>query len=501
MKYLRYTLFLTFSLLAFFSLSQCSFQYISNDTVFQDYIEFVYSKKKSDEIIAIGSRINRGLINDSVFNAPVFQIFDYCGNLRNRTIYNYIGIYKLKHEQMSTHNTYKEEPIGNRAININEDEFLLVDKAFDTLLKKQVMILFIINENGEPRKYQTMGLSIQEANDNIIKNVLQLKDGKILVILWNNAYGYFFYYFDKNLDFIYKKTFDLGRGIRSIKEVDNGEFICTSLAYDKTSFQFYRLDTTGEIRWMITPYKVLGSAREILLENNKMYITGGVGGFGVFLICDMNGNILKEFKYDTFYCQQRFCSAYVNSDNSYIIGGYIQHCESIDKRGSDVAIIKIDTNGTILWNKIYDFRNALGTSGEGGYYTDYGGFMIDKTNDGGIILNGLSQYRGLSSEVVLHEDALLIKTEPVLVTNANKQININILQFDLSANLINNYLNINGPVNLIKDWVVYSLQGEVILYGNEWSGQVNINNIEAGMYTIRIMDRNNYKYFLKFIKI
>ena len=77
MKILKYSSYLVLSFLVFYSSAQCSFQYISNDTVFQDYIEFLYPLKINDEIITIGSHINRGIINDSVFNAPVFQTFDY----------------------------------------------------------------------------------------------------------------------------------------------------------------------------------------------------------------------------------------------------------------------------------------------------------------------------------------------------------------------------------------------------------------------------------------
>ena len=83
----------------------------------------------------------------------------------------------------------------------------------------------------------------------------------------------------------------------------------------------------------------------------------------------MDGALLKEFKYDTFYCQPRFCSTYLSPDNSFIIAGYIQHCQSSDSSGSDVAIIKIDTNGTILGSKLYDFRNALGTYDSKGHYS------------------------------------------------------------------------------------------------------------------------------------
>src|SRR6185436_21001321 len=113
MKYLKHIFILGLSCLVQIVSGQCQFQYISNDTTFQDYIEFIYPRKSEDKIIAIGSQIIRGVFNETIFNAPVFKIFDYCGNVSNKIVYKYIGNCKLRHESIPTHNTYKEELIGN----------------------------------------------------------------------------------------------------------------------------------------------------------------------------------------------------------------------------------------------------------------------------------------------------------------------------------------------------------------------------------------------------
>lgn len=481
--------------------AQCSFQYISNDTSYQDYIEFIYPRKSADEIIAIGSRINRGILNDSVFNAPIFSVFDYCGDILNKTFYKYIGNCKLMHTPIQTYNGYDSEPVANTSVKIEDDEFLLSDKAVDTLAHENVLILFKINEHGILKNYKTLSLNANQWFRFSIKNVLKLKDGKILVIL-SNTNEYYFYYFDEHLDFIYKKIFSLERGILSIKEVDNGEFICSSLTNDKSSFQFYRLDTNGANKWIKTPYNYNGApVRAINIVNNKIYITGATLFFGIFLICDMDGTILKELKFDKYYCYPFFCSTYIDSDNSFVIGGYVDHCQSTDSSGTDVAVLKIDTSGTILWDKLYNFKSALGTSGPQGKYSDYGGFEIDKANDGGIITNGLSIYSRLSPGGVLYQNALLIKTEPILVTTTNNQVNANNPIFELSANPVTSNLNINGPVELIKNWVVYSLQGKDMLHGKDWREPINLQNLNSGLYSIKIMDQNNYHFFMKFIKI
>ncbi len=502
-KNLKYYSLLFFITNAIIASCQCSFQYISNDTTFQDYIEFIDCPKNKDEIITIGSRINRGVINDSVFNAPVFKSFDYCGNMLTKHAYQYIGNYKLIHRPIPTHNTYKDEPIGNTAIKLKEDNYLLVDKANDTTSNALVMILFNIDGNGIIKTFKTLELNDNEANHTALKNVLELKDGKILVILWDYSFQYSFYYFDENFNFLYLNSLSLGRGIRAIKEIENGEFICTALAYDNASFQFYRLDNNGETKWIKSPYDIFGSAREIIIENNKMYITGsisfaGKGAFGILLICDLDGNILREYKYD-FYCKPRFCSAYPDSDYTYFISGYVMKCDLSDSSGSDIAILRIDSSGRILWSKLFDFRNSLGTSDVLGYYNDFGGFKIAKANDGGIVTNGMTRYIRNLPGGVLYEDALLLKTEASITKNT--QFNELKLDFNLAINPVSDVLNITGPLELIKIWAIYSIKGEQLFSGSTWSGQFNLDNIVSGIYAIEITDKKNVSHILKFVKI
>ncbi len=501
MTNLRYAFAQIFACTAIIASAQCSFQYISNDTAFQDYIEFICPRKHVNEIIGIGTRVNRGIINDSVFNAPVFQIFDDCGNILNQTVYKYVGNSRLIHKSIPTHRSYKAEPIGNTTIKIKEDEFLIVDRAYDTSTNEFQMILFKINENGVLKSYNTTALNISEINQTTVKHVLLLKDNKILVIVWDNAEQYTFYYFDENLNYLFKKSLSLVRGIRAIKEVDNGEFICTSLVNDNSAFQFYRFDTIGEMKWIVSPYNNSGSAREILIENNKLYITGNAGAFGVFLICDMKGSVITEFKYDTFFCEPRFCSAFLDSDSTFTIGGYIKHCDLADTRGSDIAIIRIDASGKILWDKLYDFRNTLGTSDSKGYYNDSGGFVLAKTTDGAIITTGMSKYSRMSPGGIYHEDAVLIKTDPIVVPSKDLRLNFKKDQFYLLGNLVEDHIIIEGPVNLIKNWSIYSLTGDLLLNGYKWSNPVNISSKKEGMYALKIMDRNNIEYLLKFVKI
>jgi hypothetical protein len=484
--------------------AQCSFQYISNDTVFQDYISTIYPGKKDNYIYTTGSRINRGVLNDSIFNAPVFTSFDSCGNIINKTIFRNIGLNKIKHSPIPKHTSYPMEPIGNSSIRIREDEFLFVDKAIDTVLNKTVLILFKIDNNGTLVEYNTYNLNSHEANQTTIKHVLKLQDGNILIILWDHNTEYNFYYFSENLDYLNKQVFNLGRGIRSINEISNGEFICTSLASGTSSFQFYKFDTSGsgKIKWIVTPYNYSGaSARDVRIINNKIYITGATGLFGVFLICDIDGTILNEVRFDNFYCDQRFCSSNVYEENAIIISGYVKNCKSMDSSGYDISIIKIDTNGTLLWHKLYDFRSGLGTLDSDGYYNDFGGFFSAIANDGSVLTNGISRYKRLSPGGILHEDAVLLRTEPILITNLENKLNKENKQFKISPNPVQSKINMEGPLELIINWIIYSMQGEPLYKGHAWQEGINIQKLKPGMYILQLTDQKNRRTILKFIKV
>lgn len=484
------------------SYSQCSFEILSNDTIYQDYIELIHSKKNSDEIITIGSRINRGIISSEIFNAPLFKSYDYCGNILTDTFYLFFNSIKLSHRPLATHYTYKNEPIGNKAIAISDNEFLIVDNGQDTLTNELKLVLFRINAKGKLLGINTLNLNDLQANHKTIKHVIKLKDDKLLVILWDYFNEYTFFYFDVNYNLLYSKDFTLPRGIRSLQEINNGEFICTTLAYDSLTFQFYKLDTNGLINWITNPYNINGSASEIQILNNKLYITGGAnqinkGNFGAFIICDLNGNILRQFKFDTIGNNMRLCSAFIESENEFILGGYIYN--NVENNAEDILIFKIDSTGQINWLNLYNFKSGIGTSGPRGYFKDYGGFGITKTNDGGIVTYGSSQYRSNINGVPLHDDATLIKTKPILISsNKNNKTIQN--EFYLNSNLISSELNLNGSTHHIKSWSIYTLQGVEIFKGNNWLNPINIEALLPQIYVLTIADKFNNNYSISFLK-
>ena len=81
----------------------------------------------------------------------------------------------------------------------------------------------------------------------------------------------------------------------------------------------------------------------------------------------------------------------ITSDGGYIIIG---HTQSYGAGENDVWMIKTDSNGNMIWNKIF-----------GGIYDDYG-MGIEQTDDGGYIIVG---EKGVSE--AQKQDAWLIKTD------------------------------------------------------------------------------------------
>jgi hypothetical protein len=477
--------------------AQCEFTYLSNDTLYQDYIEFVSEDNNTSSIITIGSRYARRSQNDSLFNATVFQIFDECGTKQFTKVIRTIESFKIKHERLPFHHTYLQEPVGNITIQFNDKLFFIADKAIDTNLLKNVLILYTLDTKGNLVNYNTLTLSSGEANQNVVKNVIRLKNGQVLVVLWDNSYQYLFYYFDEKLNFKSLSSYNLGRGIRSIIEAENGGFYCSSLTYDKTSFQLYKLNVNGGITLLSTPFNQFGSIRDIGLYNNRIYCVGGVAASGVLMICDTIGTIVNLFQYDTAYCQQRFCSFSKDKDQFVYISGYLQHCDKSDQRGSDIFITKIDSIGYPSEYKLFNFKSDLGTSSDGDYYSDYGGFTTLKIKDGSIITNGKSLYRAQYSGVPLHEDAIIIKTKELLSGSTNNKSNYISSPFIIYNN--HQFLSIQGPIETVKNWKISNLNGGIIYSGNALNSSIDISTLHSGIYFICLTDCRAQNYSVKFI--
>jgi hypothetical protein len=160
-----------------------------------------------------------------------------------------------------------------------------------------------------------------------------------------------------------------------------------------------KTDSNGNMLWQKTyggPDRDAGHS--VLQTNDGGYIiigdtrSYGAGGSDVYLIkTDSNGNMIWQKTYGGTEWDEGYSLAQTN-DGGYIVVGYTKSYGAGD---DDVYLIKTDTNGNLLWQKTY-----------GGPDWDVG-FSLALTSDGGYIITG---ERHPSSAYYLG-DVYLIKTD------------------------------------------------------------------------------------------
>ena len=188
----------------------------------------------------------------------------------------------------------------------------------------------------------------------------------------------------------------------SVQETSDGGYILAGYTYSfgtgESDVYLIKLDSNGDTIWTKTyggdSYDVGYCVQET--SDGGYIIVGytysfGAGESDVYLIkTDSNGNVLwtKTFggaSYDMGYSVQE------TSDGGYVITGYT---DSFGAGGSDVYLIKTDSNGNIAWTRTYG-----GSSSEAGY-------SVRKTPDGGYIIAGYTYSFGSG-----WDDVYLIKTD------------------------------------------------------------------------------------------
>ena len=222
--------------------------------------------------------------------------------------------------------------------------------------------------------------------------------GHVFFLAENSTEDFLVMKLDSKGNIVWQKTFggESADIAESIQQTIDGGYIVTG--YSGGDFLVIKLDANGNVVWQ----KTYGGEnddypRSIQQTSDGGYIVAGhtapigtVGADALVIKLNANGNIVWQKTYggerDDFAR-----SIQQTKDGGYIVAGF----RDTNERHWDVWIFKLDSNGTLIWEKIY---------GETGF--DYAK-SIQQTSDGGYIVAGhrLSFEIGVDEALVLKLDS------------------------------------------------------------------------------------------------
>jgi hypothetical protein len=185
-----------------------------------------------------------------------------------------------------------------------------------------------------------------------------------------------------------------------------------------------------------------------------------------------------------------------NSVQQTFDGGYIitAHTSSFGPRSSNVWLIKIDSSGSYIWDRIF-----------GGNKDDLGN-SVQQTTDGGYIIAGVTY-----SYVALGSDIYLIKTDEdgmVGIEEEKSEFGIRNAEFGLKQNQPNPFHKLtaisyqipsSNPASRIPHHVslsIYDITGRLVetlvnqvqesgVYRVEWDSRTGVSPVQSGIYFYR----------------
>jgi len=291
---------------------------------------------------------------------------------------------------------------GSSVQQTNDNGYIIIGhtKSFGDSTSSNVYLIKT-DENGDTLWTRTYG----RTNDDYGQSVLQTNDSGYIILAITKKLpdtgSIYIIKTDMNGDTLWTKTLNsrYNSGVSIRQTSDNGYIITGSIKdyADFTNGDFYLVKTNeiGDTLWTKTYYKEYTDdfGLSVLQTNgNGFIIVGGTinyneGTEDIALIkTDMNGDTLWTKTYggtNTDYAR----SIIETNDNGYIICGSTY---SFGNGGSDVYLIKIDSNGNQQWYKTF-----------GGIYNE-AGHCIYKTIDNGYIITGYSSNNTLTSSADLY---------------------------------------------------------------------------------------------------
>ncbi|PNX51128.1 MAG: hypothetical protein BV456_04325 [Thermoplasmata archaeon M8B2D] len=204
-------------------------------------------------------------------------------------------------------------------------------------------------------------------------------------------------------------------------EVSDGGFLVTGWSnfpyeyggdtYWLPAGYFWKTDANGNTQWVKRFYDIKEELEIFkayffynVIEVSDGFIGGGYNtetvtdsevyfDNGTIMKTDFSGNMLWINEFDTTRYDY-LSSVYQTSDGGYFLGGFV---EGNEYQGNDaLRIVKTNENGELDWEQIFDGPRFEYTFGKGFF----------ETNDGGYIMNGVSNSYGHGGQ-----DTWVIKTD------------------------------------------------------------------------------------------
>jgi hypothetical protein len=278
-------------------------------------------------------------------------------------------------------------------------------------------------------------------------------------------------------------NFDSGRSL--VQTPDSGFLLLgwtRSFGAGQRDFYLVRTDSLGNQQWQKT---YGGGGDEIgwsiipLLNDNYLLSGGGGSGStarGYLYEVDVDGTIVWQRQYASGASPADFIFSSVQlADGSIASAGL---AENTGTGGNAGWLLKTDSQGNLLWQRIYDYNSNTDL-----FYT------LIATSDGGFLLGGHAKH-----DFPLTQDAWLLKVDSVGCTYADCLVGVDELGsgevvVDVWPNPADQFINIEWQRQGEAAIMLLDMTGKQVLRqsGNGQRETVNVSMLPSGLYVLQLV--------------